>query len=147
MPYLTVSAHRHVKGSWAGAILVSYLQEATRKSEYSRSDHFWSSEELSTVMLGEVPKEKLVGSGVQLLVRAVSHVAHSGPSHGYSHGDGRGRSALHAQWTPGAEFVDGNHGEVIPNLFTGLRRHYLEIVREELELGSGAGEAAAMYPA
>ena len=97
-----------------GRRILAYLQEAGRQERVFPEHTILVSEELSPVMLGEVPKEKLVGL-VSVLGSGSSHVA------------------ILAR----AMIVDGNHGEVYCNPSAELRRQYNELIHEERELVQG----------
>lgn len=118
-----------------GRRILAYLQEANKEERVFPDQTILVSEELSPVMLGEVPKEKLVGL-VSVLGSGSSHVAILARAMGIPTVMG----AVDLPYTrmDGLELiVDGNHGEVYSNPSQELRRHYMEIVREELELVQG----------
>ena len=118
-----------------GRRLLAYLQEAGKQDRVFPDQTILVSEELSPVMLGEVPKEKLVGL-VSVLGSGSSHVAILARAMGIPTVMG----AVDLPYTrmDGLELiVDGNHGEVYSNPSQELRRHYMELVREELELVQG----------
>ncbi|MBQ0743790.1 MAG: phosphoenolpyruvate--protein phosphotransferase [Pseudomonas sp.] len=118
-----------------GRRILAYLQEANKEERVFPDQTILVSEELSPVMLGEVPKEKLVGL-VSVLGSGSSHVAILARAMGIPTVMG----AVDLPYTrmDGLELiVDGNHGEVYSNPSPELRRHFLEIVREELELVQG----------
>ncbi len=118
-----------------GRRILAYLQEADKQELVFPDDTILVSEELSPVMLGEVPKEKLVGL-VSVLGSGSSHVAILARAMGIPTVMG----AVDLPYTrmDGLELiVDGNHGEVYSNPSPELRRHYLELVREERELVQG----------
>ena len=86
-------------------------------------------------MLGEVPKEKLVGL-VSVLGSGSSHVAILARAMGIP--TVMGAVDLPYTRVDGMELiVDGNRGEVYTNPSPELRRQYLELVREERELVQG----------
>ncbi|HDZ56459.1 MAG TPA: phosphoenolpyruvate--protein phosphotransferase [Pseudomonas xinjiangensis] len=118
-----------------GRRILAYLQEAGKRELVFPDNTILVSEELSPVMLGEVPKEKLVGL-VSVLGSGSSHVAILARAMGIPTVMG----AVDLPYTrmDGLELiVDGNHGEVYSNPSQELRRHYLELVREERELVQG----------
>ena len=118
-----------------GRRILAYLQEAGRQERVFPDQTILVSEELSPVMLGEVPKEKLVGL-VSVLGSGSSHVAILARAMGIPTVMG----ALDLPYTrmDGLELiVDGNHGEVYSNPSTELRRQYLELISEERELVQG----------
>ena len=118
-----------------GRRILAYLQEAGRQERVFPDQTILVSEELSPVMLGEVPKEKLVGL-VSVLGSGSSHVAILARAMGIPTVMG----ALDLPYTrmDGIELiVDGNHGEVYCNPSAELRRHYLELIHEERELVQG----------
>ncbi|UAW98872.1 phosphoenolpyruvate--protein phosphotransferase [Halopseudomonas nanhaiensis] len=118
-----------------GRRILAYLQEAGRQERVFPDQTILVSEELSPVMLGEVPKEKLVGL-VSVLGSGSSHVAILARAMGVPTVMG----ALDLPYTrmDGLELiVDGNHGEVYCNPSAELRRHYLELISEERELVQG----------
>lgn len=118
-----------------GRRILAYLQEAGRQERVFPDQTILVSEELSPVMLGEVPKEKLVGL-VSVLGSGSSHVAILARAMGIPTVMG----ALDLPYTrmDGLELiVDGNHGEVYSNPSAELRRQYLELISEERELVQG----------
>ncbi|SDR71985.1 phosphotransferase system, enzyme I, PtsP [Halopseudomonas xinjiangensis] len=118
-----------------GRRILAYLQEAGRQERVFPDQTILVSEELSPVMLGEVPKEKLVGL-VSVLGSGSSHVAILARAMGVPTVMG----ALDLPYTrmDGLELiVDGNHGEVYCNPSAELRRQYNELIHEERELVQG----------
>jgi phosphotransferase system, enzyme I, PtsP len=118
-----------------GRRILAYLQEAGKQERVFPDQTILVSEELSPVMLGEVPKEKLVGL-VSVLGSGSSHVAILARAMGIPTVMG----AVDLPYTrmDGLELVvDGNTGDVYANPSPEMRRHYLELVREELELVQG----------
>ena len=118
-----------------GRRILAYLQEVGRQELVFPDQTILVSEELSPVMLGQVPKEKLVGL-VSVLGSGSSHVAILARAMGIPTVMG----ALDLPYTrlDGMELiVDGNRGEGYSNPSPELRRHYLELVREERELVQG----------
>ena len=118
-----------------GRRILAYLQ-AVGQQELVFPDHtILVSEELSPVMLGQVPKEKLVGL-VSVLGSGSSHVAILARAMGIP--TVMGAVDLPYTRVDGMELiVDGNRGEVYTNPSHELRRQYLELVREERELVQG----------
>ncbi|RHW22187.1 phosphoenolpyruvate--protein phosphotransferase [Pseudomonas jilinensis] len=118
-----------------GRRILAYLQEAGRQDRVYPEQTILVSEEITPVMLGEVPKEKLVGL-VSVLGSGSSHVAILARAMGVP--TVMGAVDLPYTRVDGLELiVDGNHGEVYSNPSQELRRHYLELVREERELVQG----------
>ncbi len=118
-----------------GRRILAYLQEAGKRELVFPDNTILVSEELSPVMLGEVPKEKLVGL-VSVLGSGSSHVAILARAMGIP--TVMGAVDLPYTRVDGMELiVDGNHGEVYSNPSPELRRHYYELVREERELIQG----------
>ena len=118
-----------------GRRILAYLQEVGRQELVFPDQTILVSEELSPVMLGQVPKEKLVGL-VSVLGSGSSHVAILARAMGIPTVMG----ALDLPYTrlDGMELiVDGNRGEGYSNPSPELRRHFLELVREERELVQG----------
>ncbi|WP_304639183.1 phosphoenolpyruvate--protein phosphotransferase [Pseudomonas sp.] len=118
-----------------GRRILAYLQEAGKLERVFPDNTILVSEELSPVMLGEVPKEKLVGL-VSVLGSGSSHVAILARAMGIP--TVMGAVDLPYSRMDGLELiVDGNTGDVYANPSAEMRRHYLELVREERELVQG----------
>ena len=118
-----------------GRRILAYLQEVGRQELVFPDNTILVSEELSPVMLGQVPKEKLAGL-VSVLGSGSSHVAILARAMGIPTVMG----ALDLPYTrlDGMELiVDGNRGEVYSNPSQELHRQYLDLVREERELVQG----------
>ncbi|SDU25395.1 phosphoenolpyruvate--protein phosphotransferase [Halopseudomonas salegens] len=118
-----------------GRRILAYLQESGQEDRVYPDQTVLVSEEISPAMLGEVPKEKLVGL-VSVLGSGSSHVAILARAMGVPTVMG----AVDLPYTrmDGMELiVDGSQGEVYSNPSAELRRHYLDLVQEEKELIQG----------
>lgn len=118
-----------------GRRILAYLQEAGQQERVYPEQTILVSEEISPAMLGEVPKEKLVGL-VSVMGSGSSHVAILARAMGVPTVMG----AVDLPYTrmDGMELiVDGNQGEVYSNPSAELRRHYMDLVKEEQELVQG----------
>ncbi|TVP90920.1 MAG: phosphoenolpyruvate-protein phosphotransferase PtsP [Pseudomonadaceae bacterium] len=118
-----------------GRRILAYLQEAGQEDRVYPDHTILVSEEISPAMLGEVPKEKLVGL-VSVLGSGSSHVAILARAMGVPTVMG----AVDLPYTrmDGMELiVDGSQGEVYSNPSAELRRHYMDLVQEEKELVQG----------
>ncbi len=118
-----------------GRRILAYLQEAGQEDRVYPEQTILVSEEISPAMLGEVPKEKLVGL-VSVLGSGSSHVAILARAMGVPTVMG----AVDLPYTrmDGMELiVDGSQGEVYSNPSAELRRHYMDLVHEEKVLVQG----------
>ncbi len=118
-----------------GRRLLACLQEAGRQRLVFPKKTILVAEELTPAMLGEVPKDRLVGL-VSVLGSGSSHVAILARAMGIP-------TVMGAVDLPYLRMdkleliVDGNAGEVYSNPSQELRRHYRELIREEIELSHG----------
>jgi len=125
-----------------GRRVLAFLQEAGREQRVYSEQCILVSEEITPAMLGEVPKEKLVGL-VSVMGSGNSHVAILARAMGIP--TVMGVVDLPYSRMDGLELiVDGNHGEVYSNPSQELRKHYLELVQEERELSQGLEELSEL---
>tara|TARA_B100000809_G_scaffold266877_2_gene332443 strand:+ start:281 stop:2689 length:2409 start_codon:yes stop_codon:yes gene_type:complete len=118
-----------------GRRVLSYLQESTQKTRIYPDNTILVGEELTATMLGEVPKDKLVGlvsvrgssnSHVAILARAMDIPTVMGVVDlPYIRLDGR------------TMIVDGYHGSVVSDPGSEVTKQYQVIVKEEKELIKG----------
>lgn len=118
-----------------GRRLLAYLQEARQQTLVYPDNTILVSEELSPVMLGEVPEGKLVGL-ISVLGSGNSHVAILARAMGIP--TVMGVVDLPYSKVDGIQLiVDGYHGEVFTNPSEILRKQYAEVVEEERQLSQG----------
>jgi phosphotransferase system enzyme I (PtsP) len=118
-----------------GRRLLARLQEADRQQLVFPKKTILVAEELTPSMLGEVPEGRLVGL-VSVRGSGSSHVAILARAMGIP--TVMGALDLPYLRMDGMDLiVDGNAGEVYCNPSQELRRHYRELIREELELSYG----------
>src|SRR5690606_7220234 len=118
-----------------GRRLLACLQEAGRQRLVFPKRTILVAEELTPAMLGEVPKERLVGL-VSVLGSGSSHVAILARAMGIPTVMGV-LDLPYLRMDKLELIVDGNAGEVYSNPSQELRKHYRELIREEMELSHG----------
>ena len=118
-----------------GRRILGYLQE-TQQAELDYPDKtILVSDELTPTMLGEVPREKLVGL-VSIKGSGSSHVAILARAMGIPTVMGLVDVPL-SQLDKKELVVDGYNGELVANPSVDMRRYYESIVEEERQLDAG----------
>ena len=118
-----------------GRRILGYLQEKEQASLDYPENTILVSDELTPTMLGEVPRDKLLGL-VSIKGSGSSHVAILARAMGIPTVMGLVDVPL-SQLDKKALVVDGYNGELVANPSADMRRYYESIVEEERQLDAG----------
>lgn len=138
-PYLR---ERAVDVKDLGLRILCYLQDTDPMEREYKNNIILVGEELTASMLGEVPREKLVGL-VSVRGSNNSHVAILARSMGIP--TVMGVSGMPSKKLDGqAVIIDGYHGLLIANPSESVTRHYLDIYEEEKLVSKGLEQIRAL---